>query len=93
MASRCKQCGEEIDWGSVDGKKWVPLEPIESHDGMDRSFVDENGILRADHRDRHNKNESVSIMRLDKKIKAEHAGEPDAVSEPLRQKVRKSLRR
>jgi hypothetical protein len=45
----CKFCGKAFQWGRSDDG-WIPLEPIESHDGLDRSFQDENGILRADHR-------------------------------------------
>jgi hypothetical protein len=45
----CKFCGKPFQWGKTE-EGWVPLEPIESHEGMDRQFQDENGILRADHR-------------------------------------------
>lgn len=69
--SQCKTCGEPIDWCTQDGK-WIPLEPIASHGDLDRSFVDEDGILRADHRDRHRR-PAVVITRLDKKVKAKDA--------------------
>lgn len=66
----CKGCGSKFQWGFCDGK-WVPLEPVESHDDMDRTYVDENGTLRADHRDRHDGNvASINVMRLDRKVPA-----------------------
>lgn len=45
----CKFCAKPFAWGSSDGK-WVPLVPVEDHDGLDRVFQDENGVLRAEHR-------------------------------------------
>jgi hypothetical protein len=80
VSETCRTCGERIEWGWINDKgKWVPLEPIETHDDLPRTFVDENDVLRADHRDRHRRGASgVNITRLDKKIPAtiakEHAG-------------------
>lgn len=45
----CKFCGKPFAWGISDGK-YVPLVPIADHDDMVRSFQDENGVLRAEHR-------------------------------------------
>ena len=64
----CRGCGDEIQWGFCDGR-WVPLEPVKSHDDLDRTYVDENGELRADHRDRHDGQASVNVVRLDSKVK------------------------
>lgn len=48
------------------------LEPVERHDDLPRTFLDENDILRADHRDRHEEGASgVRVTRLNKKIPAE----------------------
>lgn len=44
----CKFCGIPFAWGNSDGK-WVPLMPVEDHEGYDRAFQDENGVLRAKH--------------------------------------------
>lgn len=77
----CKGCGAHFQWGFVDGK-WVPLEPVETHDDLDKTYVDENGVLRADHRDRHG-TQSVNVMRLDQKVRAEPidvTAEPDELS-------------
>lgn len=70
----CNGCGQFFDWGFCDGK-WVLLEPIESHDDLDRTYVDENGMLRADHRDRHAGGGTVNVERLTKKVKSEAAPE------------------
>lgn len=58
-----------MDWGNFDGR-WVPLEPIDRHADLDRTYVDENGELRADHRDRHPGGRSVNVQRLDRKVRA-----------------------
>lgn len=70
--AQCKGCGSPMDWGydSVT-QRWIPLESIETHDDLEKSFVDENGILRADHRDRHEGRSGVNVIRLDKKVPAE----------------------
>jgi hypothetical protein len=74
-----------MEWGNQDGK-WIPLEPIATHDDLDRSFVDEDGVLRADHRDRC-RGKSVNITRLDKKVKAQE------VLPTTKPKAKKSRRR
>lgn len=45
----CKYCQKPFAWGQY-GDQWVPLVPIDAHDGLDRTFQDENGLLRASHR-------------------------------------------
>lgn len=73
----CYTCGKSFDWGLVDGK-WVPLEPIATHSDLDRTYVDENGVLRADHRDTHGDGAaSVNADRLTKKIKAADVAEEE----------------
>lgn len=44
----CKFCGKPFSWGQLDGR-WKPLVPVGDDDGLDRSFQDEMGNLRADH--------------------------------------------
>lgn len=82
----CKGCGAEFQWGFCDGK-WVPLEPAATHDDMVRTYVDEDGVLRADHRDRHAGGSSVNVQRLDQKVKPEQV----ETEEPKHR--RRSLRR
>jgi hypothetical protein len=73
----CNTCGEPFEWG-WDGERWLPLEPIATHEGLDRTFVDENEVLRADHRDRHQEGMSgVNVTRLQKKVPAETADEKE----------------
>lgn len=85
----CRTCGSQFQWGRVDGT-WVPLEPVETHDDMDRTYVDENGVLRADHRDRHPGGASVNATRLDVKIPANSAREAqEAELGPITRHVRR----
>lgn len=46
----CKYCQQPFAWGRTDDS-WVPLVPIGSDEGLDRRYQDENGALRAGHRD------------------------------------------
>lgn len=66
----CRTCGQQFQWGNWDGK-WVMLEPLVSHAGMDRAYIDEHGTYRADHRDRHPNGESVNVTRLEYRVKSE----------------------
>jgi hypothetical protein len=71
----CRECGSEMDWGYI-GDKWIPLEPTHLHGDLDRRYKDENGALRADHRDRHGGDFSeppVALERLPKKVTAARA--------------------
>jgi len=77
----CRNCGGTFTWGNLDGK-WVMLEPVETHGDLDRTYVDENGELRADHRDRHPGGSSVNVARLDRKVKAD-----DVAEETVKHKV------
>ena len=45
----CKFCGKPFTWGNADGK-WIPLVPIGEDEELDRDYQDENGALRAGHR-------------------------------------------
>jgi hypothetical protein len=75
MMPYCQGCGGTFQWGFMEGK-WVPLEPVESHADMDRTYVDEHGQLRADHRDRHENGVSVNVTRLQMKVPATMANTP-----------------
>lgn len=46
----CKYCTKPFAWGLSDGK-YTPLVPVEDHDDLRRVFQDENGVLRAEHRE------------------------------------------
>lgn len=72
----CQGCGGNFQWALVDDR-WVLLEPIATHNDLDRKYVDEDGILRADHRDRHDDPalRSVVASRLAKRV------HPDEVAE------------
>jgi hypothetical protein len=59
-----------FQWGRC-GDDWVLLEPVETHDDLDKSYLDENGAPRADHRDRHDGVPAVNVTRLARKIKAD----------------------
>lgn len=67
----CKFCGVAFSWGH-DGERWVPLVPKGEEGGLGRSYQDENGDLRAEHRAicRSNGGPSVRVVRLAKKIEA-----------------------
>lgn len=79
----CTSCGAEFEWGFHDGA-WVLLEPIATHADLDRTYVDEDGVLRADHRDRHPRGSTVNVERLDRKVRV-----ADVPSEPLTKKERR----
>lgn len=66
--SNCNTCGSPISWGyDASTGRWIPLEPVATHDDLDRTHVDENGELRAEHRQRHD-GPSVNVQRLRRKI-------------------------
>lgn len=62
----CRSCGLPFQWGFCDGR-WVLLEPVETHEDLDRTYVDERGELRADHRDRCS-GSTVNVKRLERKV-------------------------
>lgn len=69
----CKFCSVPFSWGNSDGK-WVPLVPISDHDGLDRTYQDENGVLRAEHAlvcVRHG-GPAVRVARLAVKVPGDH---------------------
>ena len=68
----CKSCGLLFQWGSFDGK-WVPLVPITEHNGLDRTYQDEDGELRAHHSSvcTHTAGPAVRVTKLAAKVKAE----------------------
>lgn len=87
----CNRCTKQFDWGRDENGAWVPLEPVETHGDLDRTYVDENGVARADHRDRHEKNGSgVNVQRLTTKIPAGIAAENEAeVAKVAKRRTRK----
>ena len=68
----CKNCGEKIDWAICDDR-WVPLEPIDKPlSDVEYAYVDDDGVVRADHRDRCSR--VVRVTRLKHKMKAQEGG-------------------
>lgn len=59
----CKFCGKPFAWGNDSGK-WVPLVPPGEEGDLDRSFQDENGLLRAKHRDMCTYTPAVAVVKL-----------------------------
>ena len=45
----CKYCGKAFAWGQTDNGRFTPLIPVGEEGDFDRSFQDENGVLRAPH--------------------------------------------
>ena len=88
----CNRCIAPFDWGRDENGSWIPLEPVESHADLDRTYVDENGVARADHRDRHEKGGSgVNVKRLPVKIPAATATEHEAATNKVaKRRVRKA---
>lgn len=77
MSKPCKYCGLNIDWGYAD-ERWVTLVPIGEDSGLDRQFQDENGILRASHKQvcSFRGSESIRLSRLAKTIKGSDLPKP-----------------
>lgn len=69
----CTTCGGEFNWAYDEDKdRWVLLEPVALHSDLDRTYVDAEGELRADHRDRHQGGKSSpTVHRLQRRVKAE----------------------
>jgi len=87
--THCKTCGGAIEWGfDEESKKWVPLEPTSTHADLDRTHVDANGELRADHRTRHN-GATVTVTRLRQPVPAGMAdGNEEAIVASARRRRR-----
>jgi len=49
MTKPCKYCDKPIDWG-YSGERWITLVPVGEDEGLDREFQDEQGNLRASHK-------------------------------------------
>lgn len=45
----CKFCGIPFDWGQRADGKYVPLVPSADDADLPRTYVDEDGVLRAEH--------------------------------------------
>jgi hypothetical protein len=65
----CRTCAQPFEWGyDKKTEKWVMLEPKASDADLAKTFIDENGDERADHRDRHSGGKpALNVERLDKK--------------------------
>jgi hypothetical protein len=75
--AKCKRCGDNFDWGwDSQLDRWVPLEKADSEflSEMPRRFLDDNGDLRADHRDRCG-GRRVEIKRLNQPVQPEEVEE------------------
>jgi hypothetical protein len=91
----CKFCGKLFSWGYATAEdKWVPLVPVGEEGGLDLTFQDEEGRLRASHRDICDRGgASVRVARLAKKVRAVDmprqwtAPDEDGVVEPLHTEV------
>lgn len=89
----CYTCGGPFDWGYDNHTtRWVQLEPLASHDDLDRTFQDENGALRADHRERH-ESSSVNVQRLAKKVPTLQAQATEAQAQKQQEAARRRERR
>lgn len=77
MTKPCKYCDKPIDWG-FSGERWIALVPIGEDAGLDREFQDEQGNLRASHRQVciFKGRESLRVSRLAKIIEAKDLPEP-----------------
>lgn len=90
--SKCKYCQKAFDWGRSDDG-WVPLVPVSEHEGLDRTYQDEDGELRAHHHlvcvDRGGP--SVRITKLPRKVRGSEVStvkEPGPEPEPDKRKAR-----
>lgn len=88
----CKKCGVEFQW-AVDGDRWVLFVPVGEEGNLDRSYVDENGLLRADHRDICvGGGGTLNAHRLERRIKASEVGEAGPVVKIAEKVVERSRR-
>ncbi len=81
----CKFCAKPFAWGQKDGGGFVPLIPVGEEGEFDRSFQDENGLLRAPHAlvCIHRGGPTVRVTKLARAVKAEEIiGAPKPVSHP-----------
>jgi hypothetical protein len=86
---KCKSCGGDFDW-ALDEGKWVLLEPIGMDADLAKTFLDENEVLRADHRERHG-SATLNVTRLYKKVPADEIEETEeVVAETKRRWYRKA---
>lgn len=89
----CRTCGAPFDWGFDSAtERWVPLEPVSTHDDLHRSFVTASGELRADHRDRHNAGlPTLVVSRLAEPVaplEANNRSDASAQASPRRRRKR-----
>lgn len=87
----CKHCGGTFDWGQdPDTQRFLLMVPVGEEGNLDRSIVDENGQLRADHRDicRGAGGKLINATRLASRIPAAEAAD----EQTLRKRVAEAAR-
>lgn len=71
-----------MQWGREPDGRWIPLIPLGEDDGFERSFQDEDGNLRAQHRLVCTGRGAIQVTRLPRPIAAANVmsgwTEPDA---------------
>lgn len=84
----CKFCQKPFSWGLAEGK-WVPLVPVGEEGTLDRSYQDENGVLRAEHRALcvAQGGPTVRVARLAKAVPAKEVLPRPAVNETVGQTI------
>ena len=65
----CKFCGQQFQWGRADDK-WIPLQLIGEEGDVDRTHIDENGVLRAAHKAFCTYASAVAVVRLTSPVPA-----------------------
>lgn len=68
--ANCKRCHMEFDWGQTNEGRWIPLEKVETDSDLRKTYVDNNGTLRADHRERCG-GVPITVTRLKKPVAPE----------------------
>lgn len=66
----CKHCKKPLEWGrDHQNERFVPLIPINDHDSFDKTFQDENGVLRATHWQVCTQRRAIGITKLARPVK------------------------
>jgi hypothetical protein len=83
----CKFCQKPFAWGMSDGK-WLPLLPVGEEGDFDRTYQDENGLLRVEHRVicQNQGGPSVRVVKLAKSVAAKEIL-PAAANETVGQTI------
>jgi hypothetical protein len=63
----CKYCQKDFEWAfDTNTSRWVPLVPLDQAVGLTRTYVDNNGVLRAMHREVCTETPKLTVTKLDK---------------------------